>query len=154
MQLVLWDSGRDASPPIHVDAKLSSPLIFIFIINRTVTSNAPAYIIIVVLHKLYLRLSRVAPDASSLDPPLVSNALVLSDSSHDAPPWLHGDSDAWSFFFKNCSSNAQAYIMSESGDASLDPPSPLVGSNALGLLLKIVLVMHKLILCSSRMMHH
>ena len=44
--------------------------------------------------------------------------------------------------------------MSDSGDASLDPPSPLVGSNALGLLLKIVLVMHKLILCPSRMMHH
>ena len=30
--LLLSDSGRDTSPPVHVDAKLSSPLIFILIV--------------------------------------------------------------------------------------------------------------------------
>ena len=67
--LVLSDSGRDASPPVHVDAKLFFQS-FDFYINRTGSSgnlNAPAYIIIVVIHKLYL--SRVMH--ASLNPPLV-----------------------------------------------------------------------------------
>ena len=54
--LVLSDSGRDTSPPVHVDAKLSSPLIFILIV-----------LVVVVIHKLYL--SRVMH--ASLNPPLV-----------------------------------------------------------------------------------
>ena len=55
---------------------------------------------------------------------------------------MHSDSDAklsspliFIFLIKNCTTshgNAQAYIMSEFGDAMLDPP--LVGSNAISTL--------------------